>query len=287
MQIKETNYTGGTDVLTKQYSFSNRTLRSLLQHQNSGANAQTHTLLTKYSYDHAGRLDTVIKNIDNHGSKIISRISYNELGQPTTKVLGANLETQNLEYNIRGWLKAINKNFINTPNSTSAWFGETIFYDSGYTVNQFNGAIAGVKWKGGGDGIARGYEFSYDNANRLTAADFKQQNSGSTSWTKDKVDFSVSGLSYDANGNILSMRQRGLKIAAIATIDSLTYQYFTHSNRLQKVNDAITHTSPLPILRTAPGQAMIIPMMIMEILQRIITAGCILQQAGTAQCIII
>lgn len=104
---------------------------------------------------------------------------------------------------------------------------------------------AGLRWKGYGDGIARSYGFAYDITNRLTVSDFSQQNSGSTSWTLDKVDYSVSGPGYDAGGNILSMKQRGLKTGTSATIDSLAYQYFSNSNQLQKVSDGITDASPL------------------------------------------
>jgi hypothetical protein len=98
-----------------------------------------------------------------------------------------------------------------------------------------------ITWKAAGDGIARAYGFTYDNTNRLTIADFSQQNNGSTSWTNDKVDYKVDGLAYDAGSNILTMRQRGSKIGSNATIDSLTYQYFANSNQLQKVADLSPH----------------------------------------------
>jgi RHS repeat-associated protein len=243
IQIKEINYSGGTDVLTTQYSFVSKVLRTHLVQQKSGTNAQTHTLLTKYAYDHVGRLSSIIKNIDGLGDKTIASNTYNELGQLQSKTLPVTI--QNFTYNIRGWLSSINKGFIDTAGSTSGYFGEALFYDYGFTNSQFNGSIAGVKWKAAGDGLARAYGFSYDNVNRLTVADFSQQNSGSTSWTKDKIDYTVDGLSYDVGGNILTMRQKGLTVANPVTIDSLTYQYFSNSNQLQKVSDGITDNSPI------------------------------------------
>ncbi len=249
IQLKETNYTGGTDVLTKQYSFTGTVLSTHLQHQKAGINAQNHTLRTKYTYDHAGRLKTIIKNIDGLGDKTISQHAYNELGQLQTKTLGATLETQNFTYNIRGWLTGINKDYVAAAAPPSGaggpYFGEALFYDYGFTANQFNGAIAGAKWKARGDGIARAYGFAYDNANRLTKADFSQQNEGATAWTNDKADFTANGLSYDAGSNILTMKQRGLQIGKSTTIDSLSYTYFTSSNQLQKVSDGITDPSPM------------------------------------------
>jgi len=54
------------------------------------------------------------------------------------------------------------------------------------------------------------------------------------------MDFTASNMSYDANGNILSMSQRGLQVGSISLIDSLRYSYFTNSNQLQKVADLST-----------------------------------------------
>ena len=49
----------------------------------------------------------------------------------------------------------------------------------------------------------RAYGLSYDAVNRLTQADFTQYTS-STWNTNAGLDFSVSNLSFDANGNIFS-----------------------------------------------------------------------------------
>lgn len=244
IQTKETNYTGGTDVSTIQYNFSGQVLRTHVAHQKSGTNAQTHTLLTKYSYDHVGRPKTTIKNIDSKGDKIISQFWYNELGQLASKNFGT-LEVQTYWYNIRGWLSGINAGSIGYTLNSNVHFAEALSYDYGFDSTQYNGSISGIKWQAAGDGITRSYGFGYDKTGRLNFADFNQQNSQGASWTKDKVDYAVSGISYDAGGNILAMKQRGLKVGSSSTVDSLTYQYFTNSNQLQKVSDAINDNSAL------------------------------------------
>lgn len=245
IQTSQTNYSGGTDVSTVQYSFSSRVLRTHLAHQKAGTNAQNHTVLTKYTYDAIGRVKTIVKNLDNSSDKTVSTLTYNELGQLSTRVFGSSIETQNYAYNIRGWILGINSSYVSTAGSTSNYFGESLSYDYGFTTNQVDGNIAGVKWKAAGDGIARAYGYTYDKTSRLSKADFTQQNQGVTAWTNDKVDYSVSGLNYDAGGNILFMKQRGLKLGNSATIDSLTYQYFANSNQLQKIADGIADTSPM------------------------------------------
>src|SRR5439155_15314425 len=73
-------------------------------------------------------------------------------------------------------------------------------------------------------------------------ADFNQYTSGSFSKSAG-IDFSMSNLSYDANGNILSMDQRGWKIGGSVTIDSLAFTYNINSNKLLNVLDRKNDTA--------------------------------------------
>ena len=58
--------------------------------------------------------------------------------------------------------------------------------------------------------------------------------------TSAGVDFTVSNLTYDANGNIKSMDQKGLKVANSQPIDQLTYHYKPNSNKLLNVADGVS-----------------------------------------------
>lgn len=80
-------------------------------------------------------------------------------------------------------------------------------------------------------------DIGYDKVNRLTAANFTENNSGV--WNRTNIDFSVSNLSYDANGNIITMNQSGKRGSSSGIIDQLTYTYQTNSNKLLKVKDVI------------------------------------------------
>ncbi len=239
------NISGGQDVLTNLYDFNGKLLSSYLRHRNlrSGTASQT-TVLTMMAYDAGGRLLNIKKRINDDAAleRTIVANEYDELGQLKKKRLGVTgtstqLETLNYEYNIRGWLKSINKDFIPTAGSTANWFGQDLSYDYGFTNSQFGGNIAGAKWKSRGDGIGRAYGYQYDKVNRLTKADFTQQNTGSTGWTNDQKNFSVSGLAYDANGNIQTMNQIGMNGVTILTLDSLKYGYTPGSNKLSFVTD--------------------------------------------------
>ncbi|MBW8687908.1 DUF6443 domain-containing protein [Chitinophaga rhizophila] len=241
VQVVAENNLGGKDVMSTLYSYKGLVLGTYLRHQNPKSTIPQTTLLTIMTYDHGGRLLTVKKRLNDDVSqeRMVAANSYNELGQLRLKRLGvtasgAMLDTLNYTYNIRGWLQGINKNFVNSGNVTSNWFGQELSYDYGFTAAQLNGNIAGVKWKTRADS-AFAYGYNYDRANRLTGAYFTQRNGAS--WAQGAKDFSVSNLSYDANGNIKTMLQKGMVGTASKTIDSLIYTYPSNSNRLLGVRD--------------------------------------------------
>jgi RHS repeat-associated protein len=249
IQVKETNITGGTDILTNQYSFAGAVLRSHFAHQKSGSNAQVHTLLTKYSYDHAGRVLNIEKNIDSTVTKRLVEHTYNELGQLQYKKLapalnnGSGLEWQQYEYSIRGQLLGVNRDYVS--GSATRWFGYELGYErdstiiAGTTYNNslLNGNIAGTVWRSKGDGERRKFDYNYDAVNRLVAASFSQYTGGSFNTTAG-MDFSVTQLKYDAGGNIVSLKQKGVSVGGASFMDKLEYSYFANSNQLKQVYDS-------------------------------------------------
>jgi RHS repeat-associated protein len=187
----------------------------------------------------------------------LSRLKHKNLGtKPGTTA--DPLETLTHDYNIRGWLLGVNRDYMG-QNPTNNFFGFELGYDKqtnkanqNFTGTQYNGNIGGMIWKSKGDGIERKYDFRYDAVNRLIKADFIQHNSDG-SWNKDQVNFEVkmgdgvnTNSAYDANGNILRMQQWGIKGAVAAQIDNLTYNYMLKgtgtevSNKLIKVSDAFS-----------------------------------------------
>ncbi|MGZ5246984.1 MAG: DUF6443 domain-containing protein, partial [Flavitalea sp.] len=259
VQVKSTNITGGVDTLTNQYDFSGKLLRNHVAHAKAGTNAQRYYVLTKNTYDVGGRMITVSKRTNRNNSssttdKVIAEMSYNEMGQLKEKKLApaynsnAGLESLVFDYNIRGWMLGANRDYAKTAASTSHYFGFDLGYDKtsiapgesatigSYVTAQYNGNIGGMLWKSTGDDEIRKYDFTYDAVNRLTGADFNQYTSSSFNKTAG-IDFTVKNLTYDANGNILSMDQRGWKVTGSTTIDSMQYHYYSYSNKLLNVID--------------------------------------------------
>jgi RHS repeat-associated protein len=251
----------GTDVATNLYDFSGKLLCNYLVHSNNEIQdvaQQKTSVKTCMEYDHTGALLKVFKTIneDVANKKLIAEHEYDELGQLKIKRLGNTasndpLEILNYEYNIRGWMQGINLDYARGATNTN-WFGMELNYDWGFEANQYNGNISGTKWRSKGDGEQRSYGFGYDKANRLMFADFNQYTNSEwnrsagvnfTSIMGDGIDHSKA---YDENGNILAMKQWGLKLTSSSVIDELHYTYSHNgiSNKLQNVidlaNDATT-----------------------------------------------
>lgn len=265
IQNQSTNATGGIDVLTTQYNFIGQALQTVLRHQKNGTNPQTTLLLTTMTYDDLGRVTQINKKVSNSlvnsgnlpaGWTNIVNNEYDALGQLKKKTVGNKpglppgtpLANLNYDYNIRGWLLSVNKNYITASSNNDEYFGMELGYDKNGAMGtfspQFNGNISGTIWKSEGDQQKRKYDFSYDPVNRLTAAPFTQYVSGSGTTATFNVtaglNFSVENLSYDANGNIKSMRQLGYKGTSNMAIDDFTYNYKNSeaSNKLLAVTES-------------------------------------------------
>ncbi|NLR67495.1 RHS repeat-associated core domain-containing protein [Chitinophaga varians] len=243
-QILSDNATGGTDVITTRYDFTGKVVSTYQRHTNtrSGVTPQT-TVLTTMFYDAQGRVKAINKQLnDNPGLlRTVARNSYDAIGQLELKELGiagggVPLEKQTFDYNLRGWLRSISKEYLQSGTG-GAHFGQELNYDYGFTSQAFNGNIAGIRWKGWNDTTQRAYGFTYDQVNRLKGAAFSQISGGN--WLNSTVDFTVANISYDANGNLLSMNQRGQLNNAPGNVDQLSYRYNANSNQLQSVYDAV------------------------------------------------
>lgn len=278
IQVQSTNLTGGTDIATTQYSWAGQPLVIINKTQKGqGSPLEENLVITKMQYDDLGRVISVKKKVKALIASVekltpeveIVKNEYDALGQLKTKYVGkkkddngnytAN-EIENLvyDYNIRGWLLGMNRNYLSTIDQATepTKFGFELGYDKStnnagrnfLSTGMYNGNINGMVWKSDGDDVRRIYDFSYDAANRLMKADFIQDNS-SVTWNNSSMNYNMQmgngsdpTSAYDANGNIKGMLQKGWKLGAPVdnTIDNLSYAYFAGTNRLQAVTDAVT-----------------------------------------------
>ena len=261
IQTQTDTHVNGTDVQTMQYDFAGTLLSSVYNHTNPNAISpesafpnmmhQT-TIVKRYTPDYiGGGINTKLEQrVNNSGFTLLNNLGFDALHRVNYK--SQNVATNSYTYNIRNWITGINPSYL-FSNNASRFFSEQIFYDDGNTFPSklYNGNISGVIWKGfGSQAQARSYGYSYDHLNRLTDAMFNERrpitvqpnNSTIYQWDHDMLDYTMSNVKYDYNGNILQMNQRGTNTSGGTPIDmdKLTYHYAPNSNTLINVDDAAT-----------------------------------------------
>src|SRR5690606_12107992 len=156
---------------------------------------------------------------------LLSFNHYDELGQLEQKWIGGYfhigdgpLQEVDYTYNIRGWLKTIN----DPKNLGEDLFGFTINYNDpevAGTIPLFNGNISETHWSSQSENhtnnlVSNQYRYSYDALNRITGA---VDNTGN---------YNLGGMSYDKNGNILSLQRQGhldANVSLFGNMDQLQY----------------------------------------------------------------
>ena len=264
VQVQTTNARKGLDLLTTQLDFTGKVVQSVAVHE--GPSHTPVTVAEFFTYDHTGRLLTTHQQLPGETQPaLLARVAYNELGQATQKTMGTGRLTQQLDfaYNIRGWLTQLNDPYH--PKADDL-FNLSLHYEQGFSkgYEQYNGNLTGQTWRSSRDGVQRAYGYVYDPLNRLLQGDFVARNSSATAtpntaglWKSEEDNYRLSFASYDDNGNLLTLRRRGLLANAnhattkqYGPVDELTYAYA--GNRLQAVNDAV-NTNQLPRPRGYEG----------------------------------
>src|SRR6185437_13315506 len=231
IQTLADNVKSGVDITTQQYYFDKRLLSVCNSHTNASAGYTAFITLTKNIYDNIGRMTSKQEQLGGNLMVTVASYAYDDMGRLQTKSLApgynnvttnqSQLESLNYSYNIHNQLTGINKDYaLKTSGSYNKWghyFGQYLGFDNkdnAFTVGQLNGQIAGQMWSTMGDDAQRKYEYSYDNADRLINATFNQQQHPGDGWSNSTMNFSVSGTSgqitYDNNGNLLTMLQKGV-----------------------------------------------------------------------------
>jgi len=143
------------------------------------------------------------------------------------------LQSVDYKYNIRGWMTDVN----NTANPGTDLFAMKLYYTDEFTQlgaeEQYNGNITAMSWKHSNSPLQT-YAYRYDTLNQLEQARYAEGANYSTSLDR----YTVQGLDYDFNGNILSVQNKGKIVNSYTTVDNLTYHY-NYGNQLVAVDDAI------------------------------------------------
>ncbi|NAS12894.1 RHS repeat domain-containing protein, partial [Poritiphilus flavus] len=228
-------YLGTTDVVETELDFAGKVKQTKTSHTKETNSAIVTT--DTFTYDALGRLLKQEQTLGSH-TELLAHNTYDGLGQLVKKQVGntadSPLQVVDYSYNVRGWLKQ-----INDPSSLgSDLFAFGINYnDTQYGgASLYNGNIAETAWKTANDNTLRRYRYEYDALNRLELAAF---NLGDNSQPHR---YSTSNITYDKNGNILTLTRKGHTNAgatSFGNMDVLDYDYHNSelSNKLYKVRD--------------------------------------------------
>jgi len=229
LHSRKENHLGGQDKVWSNYNFVGWLKQTKRIHQtNIVGQVTTKTINERWEYDHIGRELQYYHEVESdQAEKLICEKTYNERDELVTKKLGNTtgnnfLQTVDYDYNIRRWLTAIN----DPKNLGNDLFGMSIDYTGiqqlGDTPN-YNGNIGSIVWKNSG-GVERKYAYYYDDLNRLTAANYSQENPPVTSALPNTDQFNTT-YNYDRNGNIKTLTRNGFTGTTFAQIDNLAYTY--------------------------------------------------------------
>ena len=138
------------------------------------------------------------------------------------------LQKVDYKYNVRGWLTKINED---SDNDNDLFNFELGYNKPTGAIALFNGNISQARWQTENvDNGKKSYNYNYDALNRITDA-----LGGTTS------DYNVSGITYDKNGNIRSLKRNGqqnITASSFGLMDDLTYKYDS-GNKLIEVTDNV------------------------------------------------
>lgn len=251
IQSQSNDHMGGTDLLNLVYDFAGNVIHSQQVHASPGQ--PTIQVLNHMSFDKMGRLLRVDQKNNADQPVILSTNTYNELSQLIDKKVhsltnGASfLQSMDYRYNVRGWLTSVNNINLSSDMATNPTAGTNDDVDDlwgmelGYNTpslggtGQYSGNVSEKKWRSV-DYSKRSYKYEYDKADRLKSSLYAEFSSF-TGWNVNVGKYDEKDLSYDANGNIMTLKRYGFQPtgSSFGLIDDLGYQY--NGNILSAVTD--------------------------------------------------
>lgn len=253
------NHLGGYIRVDSKLDFSGKELYSKVYHK-LNANATELSITDSYSYSDEDRLLLHTHKINSDPEQLISKYTYNDIGQLISKNVGGSdttgatgLQKLDFRYNIRGWLTDINNSApqgnAGFTLATNALFGFKVNYNTvtqsennninfsstslnGEVKPLYNGNISESFWLSKNDNQLRKYGYKYDNLNRLLKAFYQKPLSHSPNTGSYNEE-----AQYDKNGNITNLKRNGNLDNPVFNIEVDDLNFVYNGNRLIRVDD--------------------------------------------------
>ncbi len=189
-----------------------------------------------YEYDPTGALMAVYTNNIDDRNTARKELTYNktdDAGRITQILLRENVQILDYQYDIHGWLTHIN----DTDQLENDKFAMRIYHDENEEEIEFqyyNGLISAYDIRYPHiDGMTEDYyryTFNYDKAFRLKSV---RHLTYQDNYWQENNRFLVDNITYDANGNILSLRRYDQNGNVLHNFD---YNYATNTNKLRNID---------------------------------------------------
>jgi RHS repeat-associated protein len=259
-------YLHGLGYQTTDYTYDElNNITKIIYQKNNAAECFVHY----YDYDADNRLSAVYTNtVDNTASRLLQAKYYYYLHGPLKRVeLANNLQGIDYTYTADGKLKAINhanqaadpgKDGISNAFAPDV-FGMNVEYhpndyvrsgsniasiqNASYPAN-YNGNINGISWFSKKPASVTGLDavvmnaYKYDARNQLSNNGWGTPNFSTNTYAETANLNKEFDLSYDGNGNILTLKRNNSTGTAAA---NFTYSYGANTNKLASVNGYATY----------------------------------------------
>lgn len=214
IQTVESDPSGTLSRDSEAYNFTDNVIAEVESH---GSDTKT----SQYAYDTRGRILSECTSV-NGGTSAEVAYAYDDLGNLTKTYYGPSSSsstrvTQTDTRNIIGWLTSRTAIVGNSANVFSMSLDYWSPSPSSVTTGLYSGDVTAWHWTQGSN-AQRTYVLNYDGSGRLT--DSRMVTGGGSTATSS---WSERGMTYDRNGNILTLSRYGSSSSSPA--QTLTYSY--------------------------------------------------------------
>lgn len=204
-------YPSGVEITSNTHDFTGNVTRTKVK---QSVDNTVYEYDKWFEFDAFGRLQQVSQQIAGDGANgkvTLASYTYDELGNTATKAIHNGLETESYAYDMTGRTNAV----------TSPSFSYALDYEQSAVagaVPRLDGNVSAIRW-GSAASTDKAYAYAYDRVGQLQSADYKLLSGGV--WSPS-ANYKESGLTYDLNGNILSVQRTG---GSGESQHALTYTY--------------------------------------------------------------
>lgn len=213
-------YPSGIEITSNDHDFMGNVIQTKVK-QTIGSNVYEYNKW--FDFDSYGRLQQVSQQItgDNTNNKVIlAKYTYDELGNIATKAIHNEKQTESYTYDLTG----------RTISVTSQSFSYALDYEESpisSAIPRLDGNICAMRW-GSSTTPNKAYTYTYDHVGQLQSADYKLL---SNNVWNNSSNYKEGGLTYDLNGNILTVQRTN---SSGAPLHNIAYTY--EGYRLKTVN---------------------------------------------------